>query len=113
MTTSSSSSSLLSLREDIKRLERLFLKKSPVQLASLSSTSCTSNVSCSSNFSKYECSSTNALQSQPSTSYSSPHNFLCFRLVSANKDELVCELIDSNKKKYRINANICVCDVNK
>ena len=31
----------------------------------------------------------------------------CFRLISGSIDELVCELIDSNKSKYRINANIC------
>jgi len=31
----------------------------------------------------------------------------CFRVVSASLDELVCEFIDLNMKKYRINANIC------
>ena len=32
----------------------------------------------------------------------------CFQLISANLDEIVCEFIDSNKKIYRINANIPV-----
>jgi hypothetical protein len=35
-------------------------------------------------------------------------NPICFQLISANLDEIVCEFIDLNKKKYRINANIPV-----
>jgi len=30
----------------------------------------------------------------------------CFRIISARLDEVVCEFIDNNKAKYRINANI-------
>ena len=63
------------LKEDIKLLEKLFLKK-------LSKSSSSANTT-------------------PSI------NCLCFRIISANLDELVCEFIDTNtSKKYRINANI-------
>jgi len=50
-------------------------------------------------------------KSSPSSSSSSSSQSLynnCFRVISASLDELVCEFIDTNKKKYRINANICV-----
>ena len=65
----SATSALNNLKEDVKLLEKLFLKKT----TSLSATN-------------------------------------CFRLISASLDELVCEFIDSDSKKYRINANICVCN---
>lgn len=53
---------LIELKEDIKQLEKLFLKKSSDNLS--------------------------------------------FRIITASIHELVCEFIDPNKKKYRINANI-------
>jgi ubiquitin-conjugating enzyme E2 Q len=63
----SSSLALSNLKEDIKQLEKMFLR------------------------------------SKTSTSDTS----FCFRLITGSVDELVCELIDSDRKKYRINANIC------
>ncbi len=82
----SSSLALSALKEDIKQLERLYSKKS--------------------NSSKNNATSADL----PTTSsklddQSSACN--CFRIISASIDELVCELVDINKKKYRINANIC------
>ncbi|CAF0772514.1 unnamed protein product [Brachionus calyciflorus] len=53
---------LVELKEDIKQLEKLFLKKT--------------------------------------------NDTSCFRIITASINELVCEFIDVNKKKYRINANI-------
>lgn len=51
--------------------------------------------------------SSSSSSSNPTTSQQKSH-ILCFRLVSASIDELVCELNDDvTKKKYRINANIC------
>ena len=83
----SSSLALSVLKEDIKLLERLYSKKS--------------------NNNKINASSSADL---PTTSSKLDYQILassCFRIISASIDELVCELIDSNKKKYRINANIC------
>lgn len=71
----SASSALNNLKEDVKLLERLFLKK---------------------------------LSPSTSSSITTPvPNVTCFRLISASLDELVCEFVDTNSKKYRINANIC------
>lgn len=77
------------LKEDIKLLEKLFLKK-PLGLVSSLSSSYAPSTSTDSKNSANE----------------SP-KFNCFRLVTASIDELVCEFIDTNMKKYRINANIC------
>ena len=74
-----SSQSLSNLKDDIKLLESIFSKKT--QTSKLST-----NDSKDPN-----------LNANP-----------CFRLITGSTDELVCELIDANKKKYRINANICV-----
>lgn len=63
----SSSLALSNLKEDIKQLEKMFLR------------------------------------SKTSTTDTS----FCFRLITGSVDELVCELIDSDRRKYRINANIC------
>lgn len=73
----SATSALNNLKEDIKLLEKLFLKKS---IQPSSSTGTVSNAHL---------------------------NVSCFRLISASLDELVCEFIDTSLKKYRINANIC------
>lgn len=89
MATSSSSllSSTVSLKEDIKLLEKLFLKKLNKSTSSSSSSS-SSNSSINSN-------------------YNNNSNNSCFRIISANLDELVCEFADPiSNKKYRINANI-------
>ncbi len=76
------------LKEDIKLLEKLFLKK-PSGLLSSSTSS-----------------------NRPSTSKDTKLNekpkFNCFRIITASTDELVCEFIDTALKKYRINANLCV-----
>ena len=77
----SATSALNNLKEDIKLLEKLFLKKS---IQPSSSTGTVSNAHL---------------------------NVSCFRLISASLDELVCEFIDTSLKKYRINANICVRDM--
>jgi hypothetical protein len=82
----SSSLALSALKEDIKLLERLYSKKS------------NSNKNSATSIDLPTCSS--KLEDQ-----SISNN--CFRIISASIDELVCELIDKNKKKYRINANIC------
>lgn len=80
----SSSLGLSVLKEDIRVLERLYLKKP------------TNN-----NSSSGDLPTTSSKLDNPSISIN------CFRIISASIDELVCELMDSNKKKYRINANIC------
>lgn len=77
---SASSSPLMTLREDIRRLEKLFFKKS------FPATTTTTQA----------------------TSSNSSNVITCFRIISASVNELVCELIDTGAKKYRINANICV-----
>ena len=79
-----STMAMSSLKEDIKHLERLFLFKKTT--ASSSNAPCTSSSSTTTNNNCQQC---------------------CFRLISASADELVCELVDAAKKKYRINANIC------
>lgn len=79
------------LKEDIKLLEKLFLKK-PSGLLSSSTSS--------------QAPSTSKNTTEPSPA-NEPPKFNCFRLVTAGIDELVCEFIDTNLKKYRINANIC------
>lgn len=87
----SSSLALSVLKEDIKLLERLYSKKSNNNKINASSSSSSS-------------------ADLPTTSSKLDDQILassCFRIISASIDELVCELIDSNKKKYRINANIC------
>lgn len=78
------------LKEDIKLLEKLFLKK-PLGVVSSSSSSHAPSTS-----------------TDPKNSGKEAPKFNCFRLVTASIDELVCEFIDTNMKKYRINANICV-----
>ncbi len=88
-----SSLSLFNLKEDIKLLEKLYLKKIS-----------------SNNDSNIIAPSTSAAASLdfPRTYPKFDESCSCFRLISASIDELVCELTDSNKKKYRVNANICV-----
>lgn len=79
---------LSSLKEDIKLLERLFLRKLN------SSSSLSSSLACTS-------------KDDPKTT-TTTNNSNCFRLITASVDELVCEFIDTKNKKYRINANLCV-----
>ena len=80
------------LKEDIKQLEKQFLKKTE-----------SSN---SNSKQDYEIQQKNIAKCQNSAI---PENTdSCFRLIKGSINELVCELIDSNKTKYRINANICV-----
>ena len=84
------------LKEDIKLLEKLFLKK-PSGLVSSSTSS--------------QVPSTSKNSSDQVSQSSVKHDaskFNCFRLVSASLDELVCEFVDTSMKKYRITANICV-----
>jgi hypothetical protein len=99
---------MAALREDIKRLEKLFLKKLPLIPVSAATTSHNSN-------------SSNSLASHgnrptdgsvPTTSAAAALNqstgqHVNFRLISASVDELVCELVDLDRRRYRINANIC------
>jgi len=87
MSTSISSN----LKEDIKLLEKLFLKKPTGLVSSLSSSHAPST----------------SKNSNDAVSKNDPPKFNCFRLVTASLDELVCEFIDTNMKKYRVNANIC------
>ena len=70
---------LASLKEDIKLLEKIFSKKNSTTSGNSSSIGSSSETKTS-----------------------------CFRIITASVDELVCEFIDCNAKKYRINANICV-----
>lgn len=81
------------LKEDVKLLEKLFLKK-PSGIVSSSTTS--------------QAPSTSKGSSDVNGKQETAPKFNCFRLVSASLDELVCEFVDTNMKKYRINANICV-----
>lgn len=83
------------LKEDIKLLEKLFLKKPTGLLTSAT----TSQLPSTSKDTKNSTESKASDKGLP--------KFNCFRLVTASVDELVCEFIDKNKKKYRINANIC------
>ncbi len=76
------------LKEDIKLLEKLFLKK-PSGLVSSSTSS-------------------NRPSTSKDTNVNEQPKFNCFRIITASQDELVCEFIDTNLKKYRINANVCV-----
>lgn len=76
--------SLVGLKEDLRLLERLYQRKFPTSSAPSADRPCTSS----------------SLSSLPS--------LCCFRIISSNMDELVCELIDTDNKKYRIIANICV-----
>lgn len=80
------------LKEDVKLLEKLFLKK-PSGLVSSSTTS--------------QAPSTSKGTTDANGKQDAAPKFNCFRLVSASLDELVCEFVDTNMKKYRINANIC------
>lgn len=91
-----------SLKEDIKLLEKMFLKKASSAGFQATSSSITSSYSENAN------SNENFLNPTSSSSLSSPFSPCCFRLISSGIDELICELTDSNSKKYRINANICV-----
>jgi len=75
--------SLVGLKEDLRLLERLYQRKFPTSSAPSADRPCTSS----------------SLSSLPS--------LCCFRIISSNMDELVCELIDTDNKKYRIIANIC------
>lgn len=84
------------LKEDVKLLEKLFLKK-PSGLVSSSTTS--------------QAPSTSKGTTDANGKQDAAPKFNCFRLVSASLDELVCEFVDTNMKKYRINANICVSDI--
>lgn len=81
------------LKEDIKVLEKLFLKKPSGYYTG------TDNPSTSKNL--------NEISIEKQGKQTDSHKFNCFRLVSASVDELVCEFVDTNLKKYRINANIC------
>jgi hypothetical protein len=75
-------STLVLLKEDIKFLEKILVRKSPSK----------------SRGHKKEgvCASTSA-----------SNNFSCFRIITAGIDEVICEFIDNYGKKYRINGNIC------
>jgi len=91
-----------SLKEDIKLLEKVFLKKAS------SASFQTASSSIASSYSEDAKNIDSLLKPTSSSSLPSPFSPCCFRLISSGIDELICELTDSNFKKYRINANICV-----
>jgi hypothetical protein len=93
------------LREDIKRLERLFLKKASSPVFATCASSSSSNSLASTHYRDDQSSSSSSSCSFPATSNSLLN--MPFRLISASVDELVCELVDAERKKYRVNANIC------
>lgn len=82
-----SSLQLAGLKEDLKLLERLYLKKHSSKETNRNGTSC---------------------GDKPCSSSPPPS---CFRIISSNMDEVVCELVDANNKRYRIIANICVLHI--
>ncbi len=93
-----------SLKEDIKLLEKMFLKKASSAAFQTTSSSITSS------YSEETKSNQNSMNPLSSSSLQSPFSPCCFRLIASGIDELICELTDSNSKKYRINANICVSE---
>lgn len=97
-----SSVKLVNLKEDIKQLERLYLKKIISSSTASAATSSSSNESSNDSKESPSCSSSNSC-SEPARQF--------FRIISASIDEIVCELIDLNNKKYRIIANICVIKI--